>query len=211
MSDKRIAKKPFSGLISIALMVVLLSTTAIAITAWTEQQTTAHEIAELARSLGLPEDNPIIVEAKRLWCEDYKVEIDEQPAESIYTDADAVIIAKIMNSECGSIKSDTEKACIAWVILNRVDAGYGATIAVVATAPSQFGYNAKVAVRDDLVKLSNDVLARWAKEKNGETDVGRVLPKDYLWYCGDGAHNYFRNAYKGGKSWDYSLASPYDS
>lgn len=211
MSDKRIAKKPFLGLISIALMVILLSTAAMAINAWTNKQTTAHEIAELARSLGLPEDNPIIVEAKRLWYEDYKVEIDEQPSEPIYTDDDAAIIAKIMYSECGSIKSDTEKACIAWVILNRVDAGYGDSISIVATAPSQFGYKSNMPIKDNLLKLSYDVLERWSKEKKGETEVGRVLPKDYFWYCGDGAHNYFRNAYTGGKSWDYSLVSPYDS
>lgn len=30
---------------------------------------TAHEIAELARSLGLPEDDPIIVRARELWWE----------------------------------------------------------------------------------------------------------------------------------------------
>jgi uncharacterized membrane protein len=30
---------------------------------WTEQQNIAHEIADLARSLGLPEDDPIIKRA----------------------------------------------------------------------------------------------------------------------------------------------------
>ncbi|NLH00400.1 MAG: cell wall hydrolase, partial [Clostridiales bacterium] len=120
-------------------------------------------------------------------------------------------IAKIMYSECRGIPSDTEKACLVWVILNRVDAGYGSSIAAVATAPSQFGYNSKAPVWDDLLRLSKDVLSRWEKEKRGEVDTGRVLPKDYLWYSGDGVHNYFRNSYSGGSRWDYSLESPYAS
>jgi spore germination cell wall hydrolase CwlJ-like protein len=210
MSDTRLARKSLFVLISFAL-IVLLSTTASALSGWTARQNTAHEIAELARSLDLPEDNPIIVEATRLWYEDYMIKPEEKPPEPLYTDADAAIIAKVMYRECGGIKSDTEKACIAWVVLNRVDAGYADTIAVVATAPAQFGYKASTPVRDDLLKLSYDVLERWAKEKSGETEVGRVLPKDYFWYNGDGAHNYFRNAYSGGTQWDYSLTSPYES
>ncbi|PKM72789.1 MAG: hypothetical protein CVU91_07105 [Firmicutes bacterium HGW-Firmicutes-16] len=211
MSDIRKARKSLFVLISPALVVILLSTTASALSGWTARQNTAHEIAQLARSLDLPEDNPIIVEARRLWYEDYMIDSDNEPHEPIYTDEDAVILAKIMYSECGGIPSDTEKACIAWVVLNRVDAGYADTIAVVATAPSQFGYRANTPVRDDLLELSYDVLERWSKEKSGETEVGRVLPKDYLWYNGDGVHNYFRNAYNGGAQWDYSLPSPYES
>ena len=206
MSDIRVARKTLLVLFIVSLTSILLATTASGIKVWTEKQTTAHEIAELARSIHLPEDNPIIVEAKRLWNEDHTNE-----EQTFYTDADAVILAKIMRSEGGSIKSDTEKACLAWVVLNRVDAGYGDTIAVVATAAAQFGYNSKTPVRDDLLYLSYDVLGRWAREKNGETDVGRVLPKDYMWYNGDGKHNYFRNAYIGGTIWDYSLTSPYES
>lgn len=192
-------------------MATFFSQGAYAVKAWTQRQTTAHEIAELARSLDLPEDNPIIVEAGRIWFEDYSADADNQPHEPMYTDEDAVTIAKIMLTECGGIESDMEKACIAWTVLNRVDAGYGDTIAAVATAPAQFGYKADTPVRDDLLQLSYDVLSRWVREKSGEEDVGRVLPEDYLWYSGDGIHNYFRNAYAGGTRWNYSLSSPYES
>lgn len=49
---------------------------------WTYKQTTAHEIADLARALELEESNPIIVEAQRLWEEDnYKIVIDDNPTE----------------------------------------------------------------------------------------------------------------------------------
>lgn len=48
---------------------------------WTAKQNTAHEIAELARGMGLPESNPIIVEAQRLWMEDYNAPT-ETPTET---------------------------------------------------------------------------------------------------------------------------------
>ncbi len=186
------------------------ATSAKAISVWTQRQTQVHEIAELARAMGLPETDPIIVRAQELWYEEDMIAVDE-PLQQLYTDEDAVIIAKIMYSEGGSIPSDTEKACLAWAVLNRVDAGYGDTIAAVATAPGQFGYKASTPVKDDLLLMSYDVLGRWQREKNGEVDVGRVLPNDYFWYCGDGRHNNFRNTYKGSKRWDYSLPSPYES
>lgn len=208
MTQIREVRKPIILLLAFMIIFIFQLTKAYAMSLWTQQQDTAHEIAELARSLDLPEDNPIILEAQRLWYEDYAI-VDEQSTNTVYSDTDAVIIAKILFRECGGIQSDTEKACIAWVILNRVDAGYGDTIEKVGTAPAQFGYNASLPVKDNLLNLSYDVLERWAREKNNETDVGRVLPKDYLWYCGDGVHNYFRNAYTGGTKWDYSMASPY--
>ena len=81
------------------------------------------------------------------------------------------------------------------------------------TQPQQFAYSAGApTVSDygyDLVALARDVLDRWSREKAGQTDVGRVLPKDYQWYAGDGKHNYFRDKYRGGSRWDYSLPSPY--
>ncbi len=129
----------------------------------------------------------------------------------LYTDADAVMIAKVIYNEARGIPSDTEKACIVWVILNRVDAGYADTISGVVTARYQFAYNARTPVWDELLSLSYDVLGRWAKEKQGQTDVGRVLPKDYLWYTGNGVHNLFRNSYSGKWHWNYSLPSPYTS
>lgn len=56
----------------------------------------------------------------------------------------------------------------------------------------------------------------WSEE---EVDVlakmvwgeARGVPSDYLWFSGDGKHNYFRNAYKGGETWDWSLPSPYET
>lgn len=162
---------------------------------------TVHEIANQARSLGLAEDDPIILRAKELWHEaDFK---------STYQ-ADAEMIAKTMYNEGRGIPSKTEQACIAWCILNRVD-NNNSTVSKVLNEPYQFAYSSNTSVTEELLTLAYDVLGRWERERSGETEVGRVLPKDYLWFGGDGKHNYFRNTYKLGNRWQYTLTSPYES
>lgn len=131
-----------------------------------------------------------------------------------YSDFDALMMAKVAYCEARGIKSKTEIACVMWTILNRVDkGGYGGSIAGVITAPNQFAYRASApTVSDrgyDLLTLAYDVLDNWSKEKSGRTDYVRCLPSDYLWYAGDGQHNYFRNAYGGGSRWNYAWGYPY--
>ena len=132
--------------------------------------------------------------------------------EKCYTEADATMLAKVLYLEGRGTYSKTELSCIAWTVLNRVDAGYG-TIREVITAPNQFAYKASApTVSDygyDLVELATDVLDRWSMERAGMTDVGRTLPNNYLYYGGDGKHNYFRTEWKGGTRWDYSLPTSY--
>lgn len=80
------------------------------------------------------------------------------------------------------------------------------------TTPKQFvGYNEENPADDGLITLCIDVLTRWYAEREGQVEVGRVLPADYLWFSGDGERNHFRNAYRGGDRWDWSLPSPYES
>lgn len=144
-----------------------------------------------------------------------KPQVPEQP-EFIryYSDNDALMLAKVAYCEARGIKSKTEIACVMWTILNRVDkGGYGGSIAGVITAPNQFAYRASAPTVSDrgynLLALAYDVLDNWSKEKSGRTDYVRCLPKNYLWYAGDGQHNYFRNAYSGGSRWNYAWGYPY--
>ena len=128
---------------------------------------------------------------------------------------EAVYIAKVMYGEARGIHSQTEQACVAWTILNRVDAGFGESIKDVCTAPAQFCYNADFPTVDDygrdLVDLALDVIERWQAEKNfGTVESGRVLPKGYYYFGGADGHNWFRNTYEYSPAWDYSLPSPYD-
>lgn len=129
-----------------------------------------------------------------------------------FTEDDAIVVAKVLWEECRGVKSVTQQACVAWTIVNRVDAGDSKSIYAAATKPNQFAWNSSAPVTEELYDLAEDVLIRWSKEKSGYTDVGRVLPDDYLWFRGDGEVNYFRNRYSGDyEIWDYSLPSPYES
>lgn len=138
-------------------------------------------------------------------------EPDPEVAPQPWTDEEAVLLAKMLWGEARGVKSDTEKAACVWCVLNRVDQGYG-DITIVVTAPHQFvGYTESNPVDDNLKALCEDVLSRWYAEREGQVEVGRVLPADYLWFSGDGERNHFRNAYRGGDRWDWSLPSPYES
>lgn len=128
-----------------------------------------------------------------------------------WTDEEAVVLAKMLYGEARGVMSDMEKAACVWCILNRCDS-YGQSIIEVTTARNQFtGYDISNPVDEGLYALCEDVLSRWYSEKNGEVDVGRVLPADYLWFHGDGQHNYFRNKYRGGTIYTWTLSNPYET
>lgn len=128
-----------------------------------------------------------------------------------YTEEELIQVAKLLYQEARGIPSDTQVACVAWIVCNRVDGGYGDTISQIWGYP-QLWYNENDPVTDRMYRIAKDVLDRWSIEREyGECD-GRVLPPDYFWYTGDGVENYFRNVFNDYDNvWDYSLPSPYDS
>lgn len=131
------------------------------------------------------------------------------PAEPEVDAYAAELIGRTIWGEARGIKSTAERAAVAWCILNRVDA-WGQTIEQVVTEPYQFqGYREWGECPQEHIDLAADVLARWNAEKEGAAEVGRVLPADYLYFMGDGAHNHFTTDYKGTDFWDWSLADPY--
>ena len=128
--------------------------------------------------------------------------------------AAAVYIAKTLHGECKDC-TKTEQAAVAWCILNRVDSELPYMpddIVSVVTQPKQFaGYDEENPVLESLREISEDVMLRWKREKNGETDVGRVLPREYMYFWGDKIHNYFRKECEATEYWDWSLPSPYET
>ena len=123
---------------------------------------------------------------------------------------DAELIGRTIWGEAGGVASETERAAVAWCILNRVDA-WDLTIEDVVTAPEQFhGYRALGECPQEHIELAIDVLTRYAREKNGETDVGRVLPEGYLYFVGDGVRNHFTEEWKSKTYYDWSNYSPYN-
>lgn len=91
-------------------------------------QKTSHEIAELARSLGLAEKDPIIVRAKELWLD---------ANEKFIRDRD--IIATVVFNEAGYGGSDRHMELVAAVVCNRVKSSeFPNTVYEVVIAPKQY-------------------------------------------------------------------------
>ncbi len=183
---------------------------------WTDTQTKASQIASVARSMGLAEDNPIIAEASRIWWAEETAKAERAEAERMaflnehYSDA--VAIAGVMYAEARGLDK-REQSMICWCILNRLDSGrFGANLNAVIWSKSQFAHSSRT-VSDrgtDLIALAQDVLSRWYREKNGETNVGRTLPPGYYFYYGNGKHNFFRAANTGSGSYNFGLWNPYE-
>lgn len=130
-----------------------------------------------------------------------------------YTDSDAVKVAKTFYGEARGFRCGTKMAAIAWTICNRIDdprfpntfdgVCVWGQVAYKASAPTKNDFG------EDLVAFAKDVLNRWSLEKEGKSDVGRILPKDYFYYGGTGDLS-FRKAYStSSQHWDWSLKSPY--
>lgn len=111
---------------------------------------------------------------------------------------DVEAIARTLYGECRGAETEAEKEAVAWVILNRVDAGYADTVLGVVSAPGQFaGYDPAHPLWPELVEVARRVLTMHHREQIGIA-VERVLPSAYLWFSGDGVRNTFRGAYGGG-------------
>lgn len=131
-----------------------------------------------------------------------------------FSDEEITAMAKTVWGEARGIESRMEQAAVVWCVLNRCDK-YGTSLGETVTAPNQFHYGETFPTVDDygrdLTELVRDVISRWEREKNGQTDVGRVLPSDYIYFGGDGQRNYFRNDFNfDGDIWDWSLPDPYE-
>ena len=152
-----------------------------------------------------------------------KVEVAEEPAvdsDKLYTEDDVIAAAKMVWGEAGAvpdikngsavISTKCQQAATIWTALNRYDmGGFSSIKAVIANPGAYHAYFESNPVTDELVDLARDVLDRWNREKNGETDVGRVLPADYIYFHGDGTYNYFRNEFEGGTRWAWDYGDPY--
>lgn len=129
-----------------------------------------------------------------------KVDYPTVPEKDI-SEEDAVLLAKTLWGEYRNAKNYNQCAAVCWCILNRVDSdSFGNTIREVVTAPAQFqGYSAGNPIDADLYAIAVDVLTRHKMEDVCIGSVGRILPKEFCWFEGNGSVNIFRNAYTGGE------------
>ena len=89
-------------------------------------------------------------------------------------------------------------------------AGYVPNAAEVIEAPYQFsGYNPEYPVKEEFALLAADVLTRYRAERDGEENVGRVLPAEYCFFTGDGRRNHFTTEWESTDCFGWTLESPY--
>lgn len=105
--------------------------------------------------------------------------------------------------------SVTEQAAVMWCVLNRVDSSvFPDSVKEVVTQPNQFdGYSENNPITSNLLGLANDVMTYWDSKDNS----GRVLPEEYLYFLGDGSHNYFYTTWGDTSNpYNWTLQSPYE-
>ena len=134
------------------------------------------------------------------------------PDPYIPDEAEVEMLARLLWGEARGVPSDMHKAAVVWCVLNRVDdPRFPDTVLEVLEAPYQFaGYSADYPVLPELATLAADVLIRYHAERDGGTNVGRVLPVEYLYFTGDGRNNHFTIGWKDAETWDWCLQNPYN-
>ena len=132
-------------------------------------------------------------------------------AEYVPNTAEVEALAKLIYGEAGIVHSTTEQAAVVWCVLNRVDdPRFPDTVLEVIEAPYQFsGYDPEYPVKEEFALLAADVLTRYRAERDGEKNVGRVLPAEYCFFTGDGRRNHFTTEWKSTDCFGWTLESPY--
>ncbi len=104
-----------------------------------------------------------------------------------FSERDIEALAKTLYGEADCVASEAERSMVVWTVLNRFDSNYfDDTIYEICTANLQFtGYDPDNPVTDRNLALIMDVIARWEREKNGETNVGRTLPREFYFFRAD--------------------------
>lgn len=217
---KRTRAEKISLFLDLAIVGMIIFCTLVAIPTLVNLRTLKQDLGELKTSLGdleaQQEELQIQVGHKLEAKQEAEAQASavQQPTGQAYTATQEEIetLAKIVYREARGIKEDSHKAAVVWCILNRVDDGYwGDNIVDVATYPNAFAWVPDTPVDEELVDLVVDVITRWNHEKEGLSDVGRTLPKEYLYFTGDGSYNRFTKEWKSTDYWDWSLPDPYNS
>ena len=128
------------------------------------------------------------------------------PRTKFFTDAETDMIAKTVWGEARGC-SDIQKEAVVWCVLNRVDdERFPNSIADVITQPNKFfGYSESNPVDEDIRQLARKVMIVRATEEMMPADGReRVLPREYVFFSGDGIENTFTTNWMGGVIWDWS-------
>lgn len=137
----------------------------------------------------------------------------EELVRSVLSEKDEVLLAKMLWGEDRQHKLYM-RAAIIWCVFNRLDLTR-IPIDQIVTHDQFPGYLEGNPVKEWAVNLIWDVAIRYVLEQNGFTDVGRVLPKEFIYYEQPIGKTYhvFKTKLKlndpTNTLWDWSLPSPY--
>lgn len=173
-----------------------------------------------------PKNNKIIIaeitkiELPKLeyFSDNIQVLVTDETREKILTLVDENIkhiecLAKIIWLEGGGESIEYQSA-VAWTVFNHFDLGdWGDTLTDVITYPGHFAWDKYAPINDIQLELAKDVFIRWHLEKEGFEDVGRTLPKEYIYFWANSKGECRFNTVYGVKegAWDWSLPSPYEN
>lgn len=215
---KRTRAEKISLFLDLTIVGMIIFCTLVAIPTMVNLRTLKQDLGELKISLGdlerQQDEIQIALTHKAAEMAEAQASAVQQPTGQAYTTTQEEIetLAKIVYQEARGIPQKSHQAAVIWCILNRVDDGYwGDNIVDVATYPNAFAWVPDTPVKEELVDLVVDVITRWNHEKQGSSDVGRTLPKDYLYFTGDGSYNHFTKEWGSTDYWDWSLPNPYNS
>lgn len=139
-------------------------------------------------------------------------EMKEALIRSVITEEEEREIARMLYGEerqYGYI----ERAAVVWHLLNRIDSPLEAnTVKGDLTHAHYSGYIKSNPVEEWAIWIVRDVVWRYACEKEGYEEVGRILPREFLYMACYKGHNRYRDRYRGScHFWDWSIPSPYDT
>jgi len=132
---------------------------------------------------------------------------------SVISESDEQLLAKMLWGEDRQ-NPMYMRAAVIWCVFNRLDA-WNVSVEQSINKTQFSGYSPYNPVEQWAIDLIRDVAVRYALEKNGFDDVGRTLPKRFLFfeYIPPRPENIFKVKKNIGdptnETWDWSLPSPY--
>lgn len=130
---------------------------------------------------------------------------------SVISEADEIRLAQMLYGEdrnCGDSEDTMKQAAVIWCAFNRCDA-WEQTITETITHSQFHGWHREQRHPEWAHVIVRDVAYRYALERCGMENVGRVLPKSYLFFSNNGRHNKFREEYRRREYWDWNAENPY--
>lgn len=125
-------------------------------------------------------------------------------------DKEIEMLAQVVYKEARGIVGTHHKAAVIWCVLNRLDSGiYGNSLYDIIVQPNAFAWSPNTRIEEEFVELATDVMTRWLFEHEGYVEVGRVLPKEYIYFHGADGVNKFKKQNNSRVYWDWSLKTPY--